>query len=62
MNDIYLENKETGELIPSQEVFKEFYKTHGIYDSVFDYWTETKINVENTRIETPNFKNIFNKI
>jgi hypothetical protein len=55
MKDVYLMNKETGELIPSQTVFKEFYKTHGIYDSVFDEWEETDIEVENSSIDFPDF-------
>lgn len=53
MNDIYLMDNETGGIIPSEKVFKEFYKTHGIFDSVFDYYTETDIPVENSEIENP---------
>ena len=57
MNDIYLMNKETGEIVPSKEVFNDFYKTHGIYDSVFDFWAETDLIVENSYIDIPNFTN-----
>lgn len=55
MKDVYLMNKTTGEILPSQQVFKEFYKTHGIFDSVFDEWTETNLKVENSQIEMPDF-------
>lgn len=47
MKDVYLMNRETGELVPSEQVFKEFYKTHGIYDSVFSEWAETDIEADN---------------
>jgi hypothetical protein len=50
-------NKETGEIKPSAQVFKEFYKTHGIFDSVFDFWTETAQEVEGSEISAPNFLN-----
>lgn len=43
--DVYLMNKETGELIPSTQVFKEFYKSHKILDSVFDEYQETNLSV-----------------
>jgi hypothetical protein len=56
MKDIYLMQKETGEILPSSEVFKEFYKTHGIFDSVFDEWSETELVVDNSTIEFPDFK------
>ena len=55
MKDIYLMNKETGELLPSEQVFKEFYKSRSIYDSVFCEWEETNIEVENTYICFPDF-------
>ena len=54
MKDIYLMNKETGEIMPSKDVFREFYKDHGIYDSVFDEWVETGIEVDDSDIEFPN--------
>ena len=58
MKDIYLMNKETGEIMPSKDVFRDFYKTHGIYNSVFDEWTDTGIEVEGSDfIEFPNFAN-----
>lgn len=60
MKDVYLMNKETGEIVPSEQVFKEFYKTHGIFDSVFDEWTETEIEVENSNIDLPDFANAIN--
>jgi hypothetical protein len=55
MQDIYLMNRETGEIKPSAQVFKEFYKDHGIFDSVFDFWQETNLTVDNSTIEFPNF-------
>ena len=55
LNDVYLMNKSTGEIIPSQQVFKEFYKTHNIFDSVFDEWQETNLIVDNSYISTPDF-------
>ena len=55
LNDIYLMNKLTGELVPSQQVFKEFYKTHNIFDSVFDEWQETDIEVKNSYAPPPDF-------
>lgn len=60
MNDVYLMSKETGELVPSQIVFKEFYKTYGIKDSVFDEWEETDIEVENSYMEFPDFTKAIN--
>lgn len=55
MKDVYLMNKETGEIVPSTTVFKEFYKTHGIYDSVFDEWSQTTLEVDDSEIEPPDF-------
>lgn len=55
LNDVYLMNKSTGELVPSQQVFKEFYKTHNIFDSVFDEWQETNLIVDNSYISLPDF-------
>lgn len=60
MRDVYLMNKETGELVPSEEVFKEFYKHHGIYDSVFDEWEETLLEVEDSEIDFPDFAEALN--
>lgn len=59
MKDVYLMNKKTGELSPSSSVFREFYKTHGIFESVFDFWEETKFLVENSKIKKPNFQKVF---
>jgi len=55
LNDVYLMNKSTGELVPSQQVFKDFYKTHNIFDSVFDEWQETNIIVDDSYISPPDF-------
>lgn len=57
MNDIYLMNKETGELVPAHVVIKNFYKTHGYMDSWTDEWIETDIEVENSFIPVPDFAN-----
>lgn len=61
MKDVYLMNKTTSELEPSEKVFKEFYKTHGIFDSVFDEWQETNIEVENSKIDLPDFTKTITK-
>ena len=58
VKDIYLMNKETGEIMPSKQVFKEFYKTHGIYDSVFDEWVETDLEVDDSDLELPDFAKV----
>ena len=58
MRDVYLINKETGELMPSEIVFKEFYKTHSIFDNVFDEWKETNMEVENSCVEFPDFSKV----
>ena len=55
MKDVYLMNKTTGEIEPSEKVFKEFYKTHGIFDSVFDEWQETNMEVEHSKFDFPDF-------
>lgn len=55
MHDIYLMNKETGEICPSSQVFNDFYKTHGIFDSVFDEWLETDIPVDGSFVAVPDF-------
>lgn len=60
MQDVYLMNKTTGELVPSEQVFKEFYKTHNIKDSVFDEWEETNLLVENSNIDFPDFTKVLN--
>lgn len=58
LKDVYLMNKATGEIVQSTKVFKEFYKTHGIFDSVFDEWQETNIKVENSYISPPDFTKV----
>lgn len=58
LNDVYLMKKSTGEIVPSEKVFKEFYKTHNIFDSVFDEWEETNIEVENNYISPPDFTKV----
>ena len=60
MQDVYLMNKKTGEILPSKQVIKEFYKTHGIFDSWTDEFEETDLLVENSTLEYPNFTDIFN--
>lgn len=55
MKDLYLMNKETGEIKPSAQVFKEFYKDHGIFESVFDFWIETELEVDGSFMEFPDF-------
>ena len=58
MKDVYLMSKETGEIKPSAQVFKEFYKEHGIFESVFDFWIETNLPVENSFLPLPDFANV----
>ena len=60
MKDIYLQDKKTGELIPSEIIFKDFYKNHSAIDSVFDFYNETRIEVKNSTIDLPNFINCIN--
>lgn len=55
MKDVYLMNKETGEIEPSQKVIAEFYKTHKWNENWTDYWIETELEVENSKIELPDF-------
>lgn len=55
LNDIYLMNKLTGELVPAQQVIKNFYTTHGYKEDVFEFWQETNIEVENSYIAMPDF-------
>ena len=56
MNDIYFENKETGELLPSGEAIREFYKTHKALDDWQTEWKETNIST-GTIMAAPNFVN-----
>ena len=60
LNDVYLMNKSTGEIVPSQQVFKEFYKNHNIFDNVFDEWQETNLIVDNSYISPPDFTKAIN--
>ena len=60
MQDVYLQNKKTGEILPSKQVFHDFYKNHSIYDSVFDEWDETNLEVENSTFEMPDFTKVLN--
>lgn len=39
MFDVYLMNKATGEIVPSEQVFQEFYKTHTISARKREYFT-----------------------
>lgn len=55
MKDVYLMNKGTGEICPASQVFNDFYKTHGIFDSVFDEWAETDIPVDGSFVAAPDF-------
>lgn len=43
MYDVYLMNRETGELLPSSQAIREFYKTHNAMDNWYDEWIETDI-------------------
>lgn len=60
LNDVYLMNKATGEIVPSSIVFRDFYKTHGIFDSVFTEWDETDLPVEGEYMDVPDFASAAN--
>ena len=57
MKDVYFMNRETGELLPSCEAIRDFYKTHNILDDWNDEWQETKIET-NTYMKFPDFANV----
>lgn len=58
MKDILFMNNETGELLPSTEAIKDFYKSHNILEAWTDLWTETKLEAENDLI-FPDFTKVF---
>jgi hypothetical protein len=61
LNDIYLMNKKTGEIVPYKQVYKEWCKTeHSYLESIFDEWIETDLIVENSYIEFPDFTKAIN--
>ncbi len=55
MKDVYLMNKETGEIQPSTKVISEFYSTHPWNAAWTDEWEETKLEVENSSLAVPDF-------
>lgn len=59
MKDIYLMNKETGEILPSAQAIHEYYKTHGALEAWTDEWQETNLAVEGSTIPAPDFTNVF---
>lgn len=58
MKDVYLKNKATGEMVPSEKAIRDYYKTHksGL-DAWTDEWEETNITVEGSHIAAPDFTN-----
>lgn len=60
MRDIYAMDNETGELIPSEKVIFEFYKTHKWNERWTDFYTVTDIEVDNTSIAFPDFAKTIN--
>lgn len=60
MKDVYLMDKETGELIPSEKAYIDFYCTHPWNDSIFDYFEETDLEVEDSEISIPDFTKTLN--
>lgn len=60
MQDIYLMNRKTGELQPSEKVIREFYRTHNWHERWTDYWIETSSVVPGTRVEFPDFAKCLN--
>lgn len=56
MRDLYAMSKETGKLVPCEQVIHEFYKTHGALERWTDYWEVTNIEVEGSSLELPDFR------
>ena len=56
MTDVYLKNKSTGELVPSEKAIRDYYRMHtSCLDSWTDDWTETDIPVEGSHTAPPDF-------
>lgn len=55
MKDIYLFNKNTGEIEPSMKAIGDFYKTHKWNEDWHDEWEETDMIVDGTEIAFPDF-------
>ena len=55
LRDFYAMNKKTGEIVPTVEAIREFYKNHAALDDWRDDWEETEIPVENSTISAPDF-------
>ena len=55
LHDEYFMNKETGELMPSGEAIRDFYKTHGALEPWTALWEPTGLEVEDKYIDAPDF-------
>ena len=56
MKDVYLKNKATGELVPSEKAIRDYYRMHtSCLDAWTDEWEETNITVEGSHIAPPDF-------
>ena len=55
LQDVYFMNKLTGELLPSGEAIREYYKAHGPLDRWTDEWEETEFPVEGKYLDAPDF-------
>lgn len=60
MKDIYLMKKSTGEIEPATKVIRDFYKTHDALDAWTDEWIETDLEVEDIKIDLPDFTRVIN--
>ena len=59
MKDVYLQNNETGELLPSSTVIQEFYKNHDVLEDWHTEWSETGIETKDD-IDAPDFSKVLN--
>ena len=56
MKDVYLKNKATGKLVPSEKAIRDYYKNHtNCLDAWTDEWEETNITVDGSHIAAPDF-------
>ena len=49
-------NKNTGELLPSGEAIRDFYKSHGWRERWTDEWEPTGIEIEDSMLDAPDFR------
>lgn len=56
LHDEYFMNKNTGELLPSGEAIRDFYKSHGWRERWTDEWEPTGIEIEDSMLDAPDFR------